>query len=279
MMPRSLLVLLAVVASDAFTVAPRARSIQVFFAEKNEDEVDRTSFDQAGQSLIEEEDRKRMEEMGDFDSNPAYQNDSIEKMRAAIRARTESMGIEKSKVSADYIAQRERQAMSAGSAKAAGEDSNSFGGLDLSQISDRATKADSWNEDLPSMLYNPEDDLSKEEQEEVDPVMTKNPVEQGLSELGNAKWPDAGSAFREVILMLVVIAGTAALIIGWDNILRQLYTSIGFIPSKEDLANYASRFDGLDLPDGWTNNMNEADVSQFVEKVNTATTTSGLPEL
>lgn len=30
----------------------------------------RTSFDQAGASLIEEEDIKRMETMGDFDSNP-----------------------------------------------------------------------------------------------------------------------------------------------------------------------------------------------------------------
>jgi hypothetical protein len=29
-----------------------------------------TSFDQAGASLIEEEDRKRMEAMGDFDVNP-----------------------------------------------------------------------------------------------------------------------------------------------------------------------------------------------------------------
>lgn len=41
----------------------------------NEDEgetpPERTSFDQAGQSLMDEEDRKRLEEMGDFDSNPA----------------------------------------------------------------------------------------------------------------------------------------------------------------------------------------------------------------
>jgi len=35
-----------------------------------EDNVQRTSFDQAGASIIEEEDVKRMETMGDFDSNP-----------------------------------------------------------------------------------------------------------------------------------------------------------------------------------------------------------------
>lgn len=33
------------------------------------EKIERTSFDQAGASLIEEEDRKRMEMMGDFDSN------------------------------------------------------------------------------------------------------------------------------------------------------------------------------------------------------------------
>lgn len=35
---------------------------------------DRTTFDQAGASLIEEQDRKRMEEMGDFDANPAVRS-------------------------------------------------------------------------------------------------------------------------------------------------------------------------------------------------------------
>jgi hypothetical protein len=33
--------------------------------------VDRTTFDQAGASLIEEDDQKRMEQMGDFDLNPS----------------------------------------------------------------------------------------------------------------------------------------------------------------------------------------------------------------
>jgi hypothetical protein len=32
--------------------------------------IDRTSFDDAGRSLIEEEDRIRMEQMGDYDLNP-----------------------------------------------------------------------------------------------------------------------------------------------------------------------------------------------------------------
>ena len=35
------------------------------------EQIERTSFDQAGASLIEEEDQKRMQEMGDFDTNDA----------------------------------------------------------------------------------------------------------------------------------------------------------------------------------------------------------------
>jgi len=36
--------------------------------EDTTDEVQRTSFDDAGKSLIEEEDQKRLDQMGDFDS-------------------------------------------------------------------------------------------------------------------------------------------------------------------------------------------------------------------
>lgn len=39
--------------------------------DEGEDEVDRTSFSDAGNALIDEEDDERMEAMGDFDSNPA----------------------------------------------------------------------------------------------------------------------------------------------------------------------------------------------------------------
>ena len=38
---------------------------------QDEDYAPRTTFDEAGASLIEEEDRQKLEQMGDFDSNPA----------------------------------------------------------------------------------------------------------------------------------------------------------------------------------------------------------------
>jgi preprotein translocase subunit SecE len=206
-------------------------------------------------------------------------------MREAIRARTAAMGLEKSKVSADYIQQRQQQAVQAGSASAANESSDTFAGLDLSQISTskaapspkNALWADEEGE-VPSMFYDPEDELSEEERAEVDPMGQKGFIEQGLNELQNAKWPDPASALREVGLMIVVVAVTGALIIGWDKLLRGVYTDVlHFIPSKEDLAQYMNRFDGLDLPTGWTDNMNDADIASFTDKVGGSTTS--LPDL
>ena len=190
-------------------------------------------------------------------------------MRAVIRARTAEMGLEKSRVSAEYIESKKERAIQSG--PSGPSDPDQFAGLDLSKISSVGAPSSSssqWNEDMPSMFYDPEDELTLEEQEEADPIMKLNPVDQGRNELRNAKWPDMGSALREVVLMLVVVALSAVLIIGWDKILREVYTTLGFIPTKEDIANYASRFDGLDLPKGWTDNMSEQDVSSFADAVN-----------
>ncbi|GAX25779.1 hypothetical protein FisN_8Hh319 [Fistulifera solaris] len=248
---------------------------------EKEENVTRTSFGQAEASLIEEADRKRLDDMGDFDANPAYKDEKIEKMREAIRARTADLGMERSKVSADYIKNREMQALSGGAQQEReAAASTMFGGIDLSKIStDESSVANrgQWDENTPTMFYDPEEEMSLEERQEVDPVMMKNPIEQTISELSGAKWPTVWSAGREVLIMFAVVAFSCLLIIGADNLLRQLYTAVGFIPSKEDIANYASRFDGLDLPPGWMNNMNEQDVAKLAEQVNSVPT--NLPSL
>jgi hypothetical protein len=194
-------------------------------------------------------------------------------MRAAIRARTQDLGIEKSQVTADYIKSKQSQAVEMGAAGAREASSASmFGGVDLSKISSdgagKGSKQD-WDEDTPTMFYDADAELTVEERQEVDPMMIKNPIEQGMNELSNAKWPTLAAAGREVVLMALVVAFSAGLIIGADTALRALYTNVGFIPSPEDLTNYSSRFDGLDLPGGWMNNMSEQDVSKLAEKVNT----------
>lgn len=202
----------------------------------------------------------------------------MERMRAAIRARTADLGIEKSKVSADYIEQRKAAAMEAGSARAAGENSDAFGGLDLSQIRSTRIRSPQEDEDLPSMFFDPDEQLSDEEKVEVDPLRNKSWIEQGLYEVSQVKWPDWTSALREVGLLVVVVAFTAVIIIGWDRLIRSTYTDVlHLIPTKEELANYANRFDGLDLPTGWMDNMNEQDVASLTEKMSQGGTS--LPEL
>jgi len=65
------------------STSPRSRATRLFEGEKSDgdqqqkkeqpsgdSDIERTSFDQAGRSLIEEEDQQRMEQMGDFDLNP-----------------------------------------------------------------------------------------------------------------------------------------------------------------------------------------------------------------
>lgn len=213
----------------------------------------------------------------------------MERMRAAIRERTAQLGMEKSKVSAAYIQQRQEQAEQLGAQMERESSSASvFGGVDLSKITSDASRVPAsnsrWDEDMPSMFYDPEDDLTLEERQEVDPMMTKNVVDQALNELSNAKWPTFAAAGREVVVMAIVVACSAALIIGADNLLRVLYTDLGFIPSNDDIANYASRFDGLGLPEGWMNNMNEQDVAKLADAVNADITkslpsTSSLPSL
>lgn len=53
---------------------PSAQFMAPTDGDGEDDKVERTSFDQAGASLIEEEDQKRMEQMGDFDSNDSVGN-------------------------------------------------------------------------------------------------------------------------------------------------------------------------------------------------------------
>ena len=62
----------SIVASNQRAVVDLKPASTVLFSssEGEDDSPKSTSFDDAGRSLVDEEDKKRMEEMGDFDSNP-----------------------------------------------------------------------------------------------------------------------------------------------------------------------------------------------------------------
>eukprot|EP00544_Gedaniella_sp_CCMP2646_P012833 CAMPEP_0202491514 /NCGR_PEP_ID=MMETSP1361-20130828/8549_1 /ASSEMBLY_ACC=CAM_ASM_000849 /TAXON_ID=210615 /ORGANISM="Staurosira complex sp., Strain CCMP2646" /LENGTH=321 /DNA_ID=CAMNT_0049121575 /DNA_START=110 /DNA_END=1075 /DNA_ORIENTATION=+ len=237
----------------------------------------RVSFDDAGRELVQQEDLARLEESGDFDTNPAYKSDSIEKMRQAIRDKTKEMGLEKSVLSKQVIQQASARAM-----RGESPNLNSNNALDLTKI--RGNIPDN----MPTVLYDPEDEMSSQERMEVDPVGQTSIFNQFQNELSNAKWPTMGAVFREVAIMIVVVAATAALIILWDAFLRDFYTNeLHFIPTKEELN---TRFEGLELPEGWTNMMADDDVANLPSELRDAAAASsaaatssggggGLPDL
>lgn len=179
-------------------------------------------------------------------------------MRAAIKARTESLGMEKSKVSQQLIQEA--------SARAAAGQRNNVYGLDLSKITSANTPGNNVREEMPegmpTMFFDPEEQMTEEEKLEADPDSQLSFWDQGLKEFQNAKWPTFWSALREVGVMIVVVIFSAVLIIGWDRFLRDVYTSWGFIPRPEDALSGRS-LDGLELPQGWTNNMNDQDVARL----------------
>lgn len=164
-----------------------------------------------------------------------YKSDSIEKMRQAIRDKTKEMGLEKSVLSKQVIQQASARAMRGESPNL----NNNNNALDLTKI--RGNIPDN----MPTVLYDPEDEMSSQEQIEVDPVGQTSLLNQFQNELSNAKWPTAGAVVREVGIMILVVAATAALIILWDAFLRDFYTNeLHLIPTKEEIN---TRFEGLEL--------------------------------
>jgi preprotein translocase subunit SecE len=156
-------------------------------------------------------------------------------MRQAIRDKTKEMGLEKSVLSKQVIQQASARAMRGESPNL----NNYNNALDLTKI--RGNIPDN----MPTVLYDPEDEMSSQERIEVDPVGQTSLLNQFQNELSNAKWPTAGAVVREVGIMILVVAATAALIILWDAFLRDFYTNeLHLIPTKEEIN---TRFEGLEL--------------------------------
>lgn len=249
-------------------------SQQLFSSPNNEEEMveeqkNVKSYYEAGASLIEEDDEEKLRGMGDFDSNPESKEANMARMREAIRLRTADMGLEKSELSQEYFQELSKKSRE-GRENVDMGGTASEDGLDLSQISSEKMVAGSktgnrGESSLPSVLYDPEDDMSEEEMKEVDKVGQLPLYEQVQEELSNAKWPTLGAATREVILLIIIVVITAGLVVNWDQFLRNLYTDLGFIPSAETLESSFSKIDFL--PEGWTNGMNDQDVAGLQDEM------------
>lgn len=233
-------------------------------------EVKSTSFADAGKSIVDAEDAERMKAMGDFDENPSFQATDMEKMRAAIRERAAEQGLEKSVATQQYLEEAKQRAINQR------ENRQAAGTLDLSQIStgkEPGRKGEKWDESLPNMMYDPADYLTPEEQAEADKVGQLPIWEQAVTEMKASKWPDFGTVIREVALMIAVVAVTATIIINWDSTLRELYTGLGMIPRPEDIPG---QLEGLTLPEGFTNNMDENDLARITEEMNQVAQDTGM---
>ena len=196
-------------------------------------------------------------------------------MREAIRQRAESLGIERSKVSVEAIQAAQERAKQAVENKMSGATQ-----LDLSQITSDGPRGEQ-DENIPTMFFEPEAEMSEEEMREADPDGQLSFIEQTMKEIKAATWPTPGAVIKEVVLLLVVGALSTVIIINWDNLLREFYTSVGLIPTEEQIMQGT---ENLVLPDGWTNGMSEDDFMNFREEMTTSSPSveqvkKGFPEL
>jgi hypothetical protein len=219
------------------------------------------SFEEAGKSLQDEDDEKQLAGMGDFDSNPSYSNEETERLRRAIRERTEAMGLKKSALAEETKKELEERAKARIAAARAGEPlDDTFGGIDLSKISQEAPRGRQQDDNLPSMFYEPELEMTPEEMAEADPVGQMSIPEQFMDTMKTATWPKLTKVFKDVFILVTTILLSALLLVGWDGFLRDTYTSLKLIPTPEQITQPA---DNLVLPDGWTDNMSEDDLMKF----------------
>lgn len=224
-----------------------------------------SSFEDAGVGLQEEDDQKRMGDMGDYDANPSYNSADIERFRRVIKERADALGIEESKMSQAAIqAAQER-------AKAGIVNLGSGQMLDLTQITQTAPREK--DDDLPGFLYDPEDEMTEEEMKEADPDGQLSIPEWLAKEMAATSWPTPLAALKEVIVLVATIALTAGMIIGWDNVLRNAYTEAGFIPRPEDIVQGT---ENLVLPQGWTDGMSEDDFMKFQDEVGKVASSSAI---
>lgn len=201
-----------------------------------------------------------------------------------MRQRTEALGIKKSTVSEQTKKELEQRAKQRAANRLAGggaADDNTFGGIDLSQISQTAPRGPDDN--VPSMFYEPEQDMTEEEMKEADPVGQLPIMDQLMDTLNTATWPKPAAAAKDVVILVTTVALSALLLVGWDGFLRDTYTNFQFIPKPEEVTQPK---ENLVLPDGWTDNMSEEDLLKFQDAAaamgsapSSAPATNGFPDL
>jgi hypothetical protein len=195
------------------------------------------SFDDAAKAIRDAEDAEALargsgmseEEQAEFQSRAT----EFGSMKDRIRARAAEMNIEKSVATADAIKQRELRAKN----MAAAPDPS----LDMSVFEKR-------------LLTQPEDELSDEEQAEIDPIGQLSFFEQALDELKNTAFPGPVEVLKTVGFMVVIGGFSSLVILKSDEFLRNLYVDWGFLPTPGQEIDYSKEFA---LPPDWEKDLND----------------------
>ena len=196
------------------------------------------SFDDSAKAIRAAEDAEALdrgsgmseEEKAEFQARGA----EFSSMKDRIRSRAAEMNIEKSVATADAIKQRELRAKN----MAAAPDPD----LDMSVFEKR-------------LLMQPEDELSEEEQAEIDPVGEMNLFGQFLDEISNTAYPGPVDVFKTVVLMVLIGGLSSFVILNADAFLKDLYIGWGFIP--DPTAEKIDYSETMTLPPDWEKDLND----------------------
>ncbi|KAL3779613.1 hypothetical protein ACHAWO_004664 [Cyclotella atomus] len=189
--------------------------------------------EEAQSKLKEDENMRRVEEgltvglTKEDEEEFNAKKDQYEDMRAKIRARASQEGIEKSLATKQAIEEATRRAMAG--EKPATSDTM----LDLSGFGEKFDDGT--------------DELTPEEQAEIDKIASMPLLDQLKEELANTRFPSFQSIIQTAGLMALIFAVSATLILKGDEAIRDFYTGLGFIPRPDEIYDFSD----LELPDGF----------------------------
>lgn len=164
---------------------------------------------------------------------PQYSTDSADKIRAAIKQRANKLGIEESKEQIEYRKRAEERAKEARENFVGGGTDQMQQLLDLSKISNDAPGG-KMEDGVPTIFYDPEDEMTPEEKAEADPTGELPILQQGLEVIKKGDFPSFGAATVEVFTLVFSIIATASLFIGYDYVIRNVYEWTNILPTEEE---------------------------------------------
>lgn len=191
-------------------------------------------FSEAQAKIKEDENKRRVEEglttglTQEDEEEFNAKKGQYEDMRSKIRARASQEGIEKSVATKKAIEEATQRAM-AGQSSATPDTM-----LDLSGFGEK-------------FVDDGTDELTPEEQAEIDKIANMPLLEQIQEELANTRFPTPLAIFQTACVMALIFAVSATLILKGDATIRDFYMNLGFIPRPDEVYDFSD----LELPDGF----------------------------